>query len=430
MRSAAARYLLGLSLRRGWASHLRVLLALAIGTFTLGLAGVLGFGLERSIRQYIQKVYPENRVILEPKALSVIWLQVEAARITPDTVESIEEMDGVKRVSPEATIRFPISAEANLLGNLYRSDITITGVEDWLLGGSAPEAFSYDIESGGEVPAVLASYFLDLYNMALAESNNLPKLSPGAAIGRHFRIYLGESSLRPGKRYGPDGSSTYVDCRIRGLTRNADLLGLIIPLKAVEDFNRWYGIEEREYRRLHVELETVEALEALEAKAATLNLTLRDTTGAWRKIVLYARILGWGITLFGVGVFLLALAYLLSTLSWNLARREKERAIFRAVGASSREIVRLFSLETGLVGAAGILLGLGFSALVGLGLNHLYQGWRGERTFLPERLTDFSGLWLLLAGLVCWIALLALAWRRIAREEKASLSYHLATRGN
>ena len=419
MRPSSFRTLLRINARGRVYRHLMVGAGLAIGMLALGLATVGGVGISRSFGRHLKSLFPEQRIVLRPKSLSVIWVQVETARITPQTLEAVRHLPGIRRVSPEATIRFPISAAGQLLGNNLQTDITVTGVEPWAIGDDVPAAFShYDPHTTKELPAILSAYFLDLYNTALAESNNLPKFTPAAIVGRDFNLILGESTLRNVDSQtnvnGANPGVRAVPCRIAGLSRNPDLLGLLIPLAAVEGFNALYGHEERLYRALHAEIESPEALDAIQKDLERLGLTVQDRMGPWRRILLGIEIGSAAFMFLGALVFILAIAYMLSSLALLLSERGRDIALFQALGATPHQITVLLLSEIALTAAIGIGFGLAISAAAATGAGHWYTAWRASHASLPETLFAIPWTWIALLGLGCWLIVLVAALGRIA----------------
>jgi hypothetical protein len=421
MRVGSHLYLLSINLRGHWRRYAAVATAMAVGAFVLGLTFGVGLGPGRSFRRHLDTLFPSCRVVLRPKALNVIWLQVETASITPDTVEAVRALPGVRRISPEATVRFPVSAEGSLAGQTYRTDISLTGVEPWALGEDAPETFAFDPKSQGDVPAVLSRYFLDLYNMTLAESNNLPKLSETAVVGRRFTLFLGESSLHAVDGPLRDGRGVRtMPCRIVGLSANPDLLGMALPLEAIEAFNADYGLRDKRYRALHVELESAQSVEAIEEQLPALGLLLHDRSASWRRVLVGVRAAGAGLAGLGALAFLLAVAYMLSAIGWMLSLRCREMALYQALGATPRQVLRLVGLEAALTSGVGVFVGIG----VALGLLHLldeaYRSWQAGRAFLPEDVFTVPWYGLFLAGGGFWLLAVMLVCGKILAETRAS----------
>jgi ABC-type antimicrobial peptide transport system permease subunit len=278
---------------------------------------------------------------------------------------------------------------------------------------------------------VLSHYFLDLYNSALADSNNLPKFSPSAIIGRHMELLLGESTIHPvDENVPPDQRKTrMVKAYIAGLTTNPDLLGLLAPLEVVEAFNEWYGVPDKKYRALHVEVESNEAVENIKPALAGLGLAMRDRMAPWRKALVMVRLVGVAFVALGILVFALALAYLASAITWMLSERHRELALFRALGASPRQIMSLLATEIGVTASVGIGLGLGV-AMGGLGyVNMVYLAWRGERVFLPETLFAVPWWWVAILGLFCWLVAMILSLSQVAFSQRIAIATAL-TKGD
>jgi hypothetical protein len=425
MRLAPTLFLYSISFRARRRRYLWMAAGMALGMLALGGAVVFGLGIRRTLADYRKTLFPDCRVLLRPKALSVIWLKVETASITTATLEAVRAVPGVRRVSPEEAVRFPVCVEASILGSGFTTDIAVTGVEGWVLGTDEPPNFTYDLAKGGDLPVVFPSYFLDLYNTALAESGGLPKLSTAAALGRRGRILLGTSTVRPADPATAAASNqklAYVNGRVVALSRNPDLLGLVVPLKAVEQFNAWYGIHDRKYRALHVELSDPAALDTLREKASMFGLEIVDSAATWKRVMVFVQLIGWAFVAFGTLVFVLAAAYLTSSFSAVLAQRRQECGLFQALGATAGEVATLLAGEIALVGGVGVLAGLGISAALAAWANHWYAGWRVEHTYLPERLFTVPWGWIVLLGAACWTLAIVFSCRRVFRETRGPVA--------
>ncbi len=381
-----------LSLRlRPW-RYCALSLAIGFGALALSVGLAIGLGPSRAIQSQMEEIFPEQRLVLKPATVDVLVLSVESTLITEATLEKVAAIEGVKRVSPEITVRFPLRAEGALFGMTYSTDLTVTGVEPWVLGDKLPDNFWWEEGKRDWIPAIFSQYFLDLYNMALAESNGLPKLSPQAAIGRDFWVVLGESSIRPSKK---DTKLRYEECRIVGLSDNPDLLGLLLPIEAVRDFNHWRGFRNEEYRALHVELSNPEAAGLVEAEAEKLGLRVPDRATSWRKAVLISRIAGSVVAALGAMVLALAWAYVLLSTRVMLREWRLEIAIWRATGASMKLVRRVVVTSLLCAGAMGTALGLaGAYGVVIIGAGY-YERLQSQWAFLPPGAIQLPVLWAL-----------------------------------
>lgn len=424
MRTSAIPFLIRITVRGRRLRNAAVIGGLAVGMLALGLSIVAGLGTTRSLQRHLEAVFPEQRVILKPVTVEAFLMQADAVTITPDTVEAVRRLPGVVRVGPEATVRFPLSSLGEFMGQRYSTDIALLGIEGWLLGDEAPEDFTYDPQLDDSVPAVLSYYFLDLYNVTLAESGNLPKFSPSAILGQRLDLTLGQSTLQMSQNLSL--RTKVVPAYVKGLTRNPDLLGLLVPLEAVESFNEWYGIQDKRYRALHVEIESAEAVENLRPHLEPLGLELYDPMAPWRKALIVVGLVAVAFVALGMLVFALALAYVASTITWMLSERRRELALFRALGAAPRQVMTLLATEVGAISALGIGLGLTV-AIAALDIaNRTYLNWRGERAFLPDTLFTVPWWWILLLGLACWGLAMGLSLTQVIATTRIPISTALA----
>src|SRR5690606_12983593 len=131
---------------------------------------------------------------------------------------------------------------------LQGSLLDITLQTDVIVWGVPPEMVELDTrhpklefeatawERGRSLRAVVPSFYLDMYNSGLATASGLPQLSPAAAIGRDAELMLGTSTIAPSR----PAKSRNVPLEIVGMTRDAQLLGVLLPLETVQAMNRWY----------------------------------------------------------------------------------------------------------------------------------------------------------------------------------------------
>jgi hypothetical protein len=429
IRFRAAVRLVGLSLRARRKAYASMLAAIAIGALTLGLALLGGLGPARAVRERLSVLFPAQRIVLRPRTIDMLWLQVKTAEITPATVEAVRDLEGVVRVSPEATLRFPVRAVGELLGSTFSTDIAVTGVEGWVLGPHIPASFSWSADQAAVAPAVVSEYFLDLYNMTLAESNHLPQLSRAAAIGRHFTLVLGESTLALGAPPPNAPEPRSAACRVVALSRNPDVLGLAIPLGAVDAFNAWYGHETKRYIALHVELESAEALDTLLPQLPALGLDYRDRAAPWRRAAVILG--GAGVAILGLGalVFTLALIHMNASVKWMLAERRRELALYRAMGATPRQVVNIVGLEICLMAAMGCGVGMGVAGAILHAIDLRYMALAEKWPFLPESLFSVSWESLMVLGAGCWLVAAGLGLLRIRGALRENITEVLTREG-
>jgi lipoprotein-releasing system permease protein len=182
---------------------------------------------------------------------------------------------------------------------------------------------------------------------------------------------------------------------------------------------------EGEISGYHVRLEDPEA-------AQTLSQTLANATGLWATpwqslFGGLVRQLELQKTLIGVVVFLIVLVAAMgiaNILILTVAEKTEEIAILRAIGASQRQILAVFTTEGLLLGGGGTLLG----ALLGVGLS-LYFKFQpyplpGDLYFitqLPVELRAWDFIWVCTLSLLTSVVAGVLPARRAGRLDPAEI---------
>ena len=175
----------------------------------------------------------------------------------------------------------------------------------------------------------------------------------------------------------------------------------------------------------HVRLADPEAAEVL-------SQTLADTTGLWATpwqslFGGLVRQLELQKTLIGVVVFLIVLVAAMgiaNILILTVAEKTEEIAILRAIGASERQVLAVFTTEGLLLGGGGTVLG----ALLGLGLS-LYFKFQpyplpGDLYFitqLPVELRAWDFIWVCALSLATSVVAAILPARRAGRLDPAEI---------
>jgi hypothetical protein len=205
--------------------------------------------------------------------MDVAFLRLETGRLDAAAVQRLLALDGVEAVYPQAPVQFPISAEGGIGGMTYASDIVVHGAPAGLIARELgdPARFAWNPRSGEPVPVAASAYFLDLYNIGLAESAGLPKLARSAAIGRTFELILGQSSVG----LGSAGTPRRVQARIVALVADPNLVGMVAPLDVVEAWNREFAPRKPQtYTRVHVDAASAMEVPALRAAIEAQGFTV------------------------------------------------------------------------------------------------------------------------------------------------------------
>jgi hypothetical protein len=408
-------------IRRSRLFSARLGIGFAVFFLTLGLGAAMGAW--RSLQPVLEKVFPPQTLIVRPAALNVALLRVRTGTITDSTLDCIRAIPGVRRVNAHMPVQFPLHARGKLgpMQEEIVTEIAVHGVGRAVVADAlnAGEPFVWELEDSRPCPVVISSYFLDLYNLGLAESNRLPQFNERALIGKTFTLVLGVSAI-----LGPGDTERYrqVQCAVAGFTRDPNLAGVALPIEAVRSFNRWYLGENYEatYTLAQVETASVGDIERVAGALGELGLSTSvpgQMLERWRWIVRGVFALLWAI---GLGVLLIALVNTANTFALVLMERRDEIGMYRAVGATRRLIHRLYLAEAAWVGISASLGG----ALLAWGAAAAATGYLKSRVSFPASLGEFTFLpdWWLAAAIVIGVGVLSMvvSWPTTMRMTRAA----------
>ncbi|MBN1477349.1 hypothetical protein JXA47_11400 [Candidatus Sumerlaeota bacterium] len=365
MRLGNALFLLRKHWRFHWASWLIVALLVAVSAFVIALIGGATRAVNAALREWSSDIFPPTVLTVRPAtedfSLFGFQLAVPQTQIMRETIDQIAVMPEVERLFPVVVLTFPTHAEATFMGEGFGTDAVVAGIDLPLVRSelASPEQFvPVDWLGGQRVPVLLSSYFVDLYNLMYAQTISAPALSEQTVLGFEFDLSIGESVLGGSLARGP---RSRVRCRIVGLTRNPQLLGVTIPRQTVEEMRRWY--EERTGIRptsacsyAFVEIGDTGQIDSLRERLAVMDLLAESPPHVGRlstlerllsltSAVLQAVILG--LTLFGC-FCLMAL---------QMENRRPSLVFLHVSGVPGPIIRRLMVGEAGIVVAIASALG-------------------------------------------------------------------------
>lgn len=347
-------YLLWRHLRQYPGRALAALLVLTLAsTMMLTLAGV-GAALRFRVGAVLDDLFPEERVRLEARRGELGPIAVETRPITPETVDAVGRLAGVRAVHPVEPVRFPIRAQGDFFGTTISSDAIVHGLPRELVDDAIDpgEPWAEPADPARPLPVVASTYFLDLYNLGLARAGGLPLLSPSAVIGRHFILVLGESTVGI---FHSDREPTVLRCRLAGFSSGPALLGIALPAEVVRKYNRLYtGREEPTYVQMVVTLEGgAERATFLEA-AGELGLRPGSEEAVGEDLKTAVRAGGWIMFALALGAFLMGLLTFYSLFAMVLHARRLDLIRLRALGLGPPAALGLAVGEVGVLALIGV----------------------------------------------------------------------------
>jgi len=424
MRVGHIAFFLRRNLRRRRGRTVTAIAAIAIAVGIFHLMAALALALRSEVLTRIEKIFPERTLIVRTRSIELGPLAFSAglltARVTPERAKRIAELPAVESVWPQLPLTVPALAVGTLAGYQGQTDIVAYGVPGEMVQSEVVgrRGFTYADPATSTMPVLVSRYFLDLFNLGLAEGQGLPKLTESGVIGRRFYVLLGASLLQTDVK--PE-SVRKVECEIVGLTQNPSLLGATVPIEYVRQFNRWYhgaGNVEN-YAQLHVVLRSTENLEAVAKTLESWGLQVagqRDTARRLRLAVNGAALI---VLLFGLATLAMAAVNIVNTFALIMLERRGEIGLLRAMGATRRATLGLLLAESVLIGLTGGAVGSGLAWAASRLVNQALARWLPPFSLTPDHWLDQrAGLFLFcvaLAVLGSALATAPLLWRSVRR---------------
>ena len=357
------------------------------------LIAALAFGFMRGAVEKAEQAFPPSMLLVKPRALNVSILSFTPGKLGREALEKISAIPGVDSASAQTSLKMPLHATGEIMGQSAATDAVVVGVDPAVVQADVDPrfTFSYDEQSSMPVPVVVPRYFLDMYNLAYADSMGLPKINESFAMGKEFTLHLGESFLA-GDSGNKTGRKMDVPCRVVGLTANPSLfVGVLMPLGHAEAMNRWYlGTDAANYNAVHVRVGDLARVDEVTSHILDLGYSVESNRETLQKFQFVARTAAVITGLFAAAVVAIAAMSIFNTFSLLMAQRRGEVGLLRAVGGTRRVVTWLFVAEIAAIGLVGGLIG----AVTSWGL----LAWADRRllealprvAFMPEHLFRVS----------------------------------------
>jgi ABC-type lipoprotein release transport system permease subunit len=381
---------------------------IAFAVAVVMVISALGIGFLRGALAKAQEAFPPGLLMVKPRAMNVSILSLSTAVINDATVARIRKMPEVEFVAPQVSLKMPLRAEGEILGQQAVTDAIMVGIDPVVVKGEVGPKFSfdYDEKTSQPIPCVLARYFLDMYNLAYADTMGLPKINENFALGKTFTLHLGESYLLGGPG-GAKAKTMDVTCKVVALTSNPSLyVGALIPLRHAEELNKWYtGESTKSYNAMHVKVRDVGRLDQVTSRIVEMGLNVESSKDVLEKLQFVVRAVGLLTALFAIVVLAIAATSIFNTFSLIMNERRGEVGLLRAVGGTRRLVTWLFVTEVAVIGLLGGIVGVAASWVLVRWGNAAIVSRLPKVTFLPEHL--FLVNWWLVASCLAGAVLLS-----------------------
>ncbi|MBU2235680.1 ABC transporter permease [Patescibacteria group bacterium] len=336
---------------------------LTIGGMAVGISLIvflisLGFGLQQLIKSQITNV--EALTILDVSKGESTLLE-----LNENVVDQFKTIDSVDDVSPSLSLSGQIGIEESV------TDTAIYGIDPAFISMEGIKVNYGEVFTDDVAKEIIAT------QTAL----NLVSLSdPEAAVGQELDLKLLVPEIIEGTQE-EELVSKEVKVVIKGVIIDEDELAIAyVPIKFLVGLGYSPDYSEakvkvgdtsgEDYTLARVKVTDESQLQAVREQIEGMGYqvdSIADTVGQIDKIFLVFELV---MALFGVIAMFVAAMGSLNTLTVSLLERTREIGVMKALGATSRDIYRLFLVEAIMIGMTGGIIGIIIGYLMGKGVNY------------------------------------------------------------
>ncbi len=416
MKLGSAWALVRLNLKRDRRGAVSSIFGITVGVASLVFFVALGLGVANVVRE---KIFPVDATLVDVIPAQLNLGLLGGGKLDAPTVQRLEALGGVERLYRKMNVRVPAVTiyDGDFFGRPLRMGLEVLTV------GVEPEFVAQDVKLGDfkdpgpgqPIPAVAASRLIEIYNKSFAPARGLPQLGPAMLLGFTFPVDFNRSFVTA----VAGGRVTSAKAQLVGVSERGLLAGITIPLETARRLNRESGVDADTFTAVVLKAKDPSAVPALVAQVKDMGLRVDDQERRLSENVGAAvTITTSALALLSVLICVLAAFNIAHALSASVRARERELAVFRAVGASRVDVATLVLGEALLLGVFGGLIGAALAFGASVGVDVAAARWVPDFPFKPTTLFVWPP-WLFAAGLVLGIAAALLGAVLPARRAQA-----------
>ncbi len=363
--------------------------ALTLGLVLITLLSALNSGLKNFFfaESQQEKILRELNVKTKSQTLGLSLVNlIPHAELTTATLDQIKKIPGVAEVLPTNTISGISSLQIGILGQWFQTDALLYGAGYELLDSKTVTANAWN-NYQEPYPAVVSSKLIDLYNFSFANANNLPQLTEENFLGSEVRVLLNQSTFFAANT----GEVKELRAKIIGFSPNVKLIGLTLPLPAIERINRdFLNKNDSYFLDATVRVKSPKELSAVKSRLEELGLDVKTAESSLKSLEKLFFLTDLALNIFLAIMIIMAGLLISSTFLAKIAEKSREIAILKTLGMTGPRISLLYLLEAALVGLGASIAGIILAYLISLPLESLIA--YSVKTLInkPERFFQFS----------------------------------------
>ena len=339
------------------------ILGISIGIGAILVFVSLGYGLQKTM---LEQITTAESLL----SLDVTTPKIDVISLSEEKVDEISNITNVEEVSPLALVPGQIS-----FGNLTSDTFFYACKPSYFrLGGILAQEGEF-FETENEQKIVLSSALIRSFN-----------IEPEKAIGSKIKIKLFKIQRNDVGEETVEIVEKEEFYEISGIAAEEITSFAYVPIGTLADM----GIEE--YSQVKVKVASLKVMDMVREEIIGMGYlvsALSETVDEANKIFRAIQIV---LAAFGLVALLVAAIGMANTMTVTLLERTNEIGVMKAIGASDKDVGRMFLAESIIMGflggAGGVGLGFLISELINWGINILAKGLGGQGIDL-----FFSPIW-------------------------------------
>lgn len=382
------RDLMQMALRNLWKRKLRTaltILGVVIGTASIVVMISIGIGMNKGFAQQLESwgslqvinVYPSGGMVYDEETDSMKQ-EKKQDELNAKAVESFRQMEHVEAVSPV------IEEYMYLVAGKYVADASIMGIEPGTM-----EALGYKVEEGRALTAedskaIVVGGGVEFYDPKLSWEMRYTTDPPQVDVLNekisitydwNYGTRNADKSIKPVK----------VDAVGKLSAEGSDSWRVIMPMKELEKIQKarqdWekkkYGSnnssnrnQTKEYEQVLVKVDEMNNVQGVQQQIKDMGFRASSLTDQLKAMQETTKMLRLVLGAIGAISMVVAAISITNTMVMAIYERTKEIGIMKVIGASLKDIKRLFLTEAAFIGFSGGIVGIvvsfGVSLLVNL----------------------------------------------------------------
>jgi putative ABC transport system permease protein len=371
------------------------ILSVSVGVASLVLLFSLSEGLKKAVFSNITSGGPLTQITVQADSQGGMLKLISAKpakKITAANLEEIKKLPHVASVYPEMAYGNFSSLKVRALGKEFQTDLMIMGVPYEFIAADLKKIngslTSKDWEqAAAPYPAVFSGKIIDLYNVTIAPTANMPAFTEKDLSGITVTLLPDQSTFFAGQTTQINS----VQAKVAGFSDKTSMIAVTLPIQVVRNLNLAKNpAYTDEYVQLFVEADNPENVEPIKTEIQKMGFSTQTVQQQLKSLEDNFRIITIGLSSISLIILFVAALMIINTFLSAVSERKHEIGLFRALGATRGNIRKIFLTEAAIIGGLGALIGILSGLIISLILNKFLLGLLPDLTSKPTNIFSYD----------------------------------------